>query len=147
MADKNILDYADSRSLRKGHLCDGFCINCPEKEVCPFPRAEKIRDGYRDSGDDKFNARVLDVFGFKSRYGTREHGSSSKGDYGFSTPDSSERDYSRRDYSNPGLNYNENSENSGGFHGSYDSKSPDGGYSSMTPRGGKSNYCVGCEKK
>jgi hypothetical protein len=135
------LSYTESRATRKSNICNGFCINCPNKHDCPYSKIKGMNESsYSDSNE--LDKRSLRVEGFTSRLGIKQGR-----EYGFSNPN---RDYSghKGEYANNSRGYGI-SNDSPGFHGSYDSKSPDGGYSGMTPKGGKSNYCSsgGCGKK
>ena len=130
---RNPLEYSDSRRLRNspGDECDGMCEKCPKARFCAFARVEKISSsGYKNSGDEEFNSRMLNVLGYSSRY-------SSRSEKGFSNP--------MKDYSISEGDYSKDF--ASGFHGSYDAKGGD--YSKMSPKSSGSNYCssAGCGKK
>jgi hypothetical protein len=135
MPQNNPWNYTNFRNLTEpSRECDRMCEKCSRAQVCLLSTVEKIRgSGYQDSGDSKFNARLLDIFAYSpSQRQPRD------GNKGFSDP---KRDYSlgRRDYSLAGMDYSRSS--SGGFYGS--------GKNSYSRPKSSCSYCSssGCTKK
>ncbi len=139
-SQRNPLGYMDSRNLGEAprHECDGMCEKCPKIRWCAFLSAERIRaSGYKDSGDDRFNARINSVANYRNAYDDRNNKN-----YGFSNPF---RNYSASGEYNP-KDYMKDFGISRGFHGSYDSDRKGGDYSKMMPKAQKSNYnCGSCK--
>ena len=135
----NLALYERERNFNNGHLCDGFCIRCPNKNECSFSKFQNKRDSkYNDS--DELDNRALNLDSFSSKL--RKYGH--KNEPGFSNPMKSYSGNSLGYGRNSGFSYSENSTTSG-FHGSYSGKDD---YSGMSPRSSKSNYCSGsgCSK-